>query len=598
MAVMPTGAGKSLCYQLPAMLLDGPTVVVSPLIALMRDQVDALRARGIAAELINSSLAPEAQRAVIERYVRGEIRLIYVAPERFRQTAFLRALERRPPALFAVDEAHCISQWGHDFRPDYVRLGEVLETVRPARVLACTATATPEVRSDILRQLGVLEPAVHVAGFLRRNLYLEARRCSGDSDRLQRLIGFLRGRLGAGPGAFIVYASTRKRVERHAAELAVALGSANVTAYHAGLTDAERTRAQARFMGGLARVVVATTAFGMGVDRGDVRAVVHVDLPRNLEGYYQEVGRAGRDRQPAHCLLLHATGDTRIHSFLIEPAHPGPETVAAIWRVLGRAGDEGTTLAALAQAAGLDGEAAAEAALRLLARVSAVQVEGGRARMNRIDLPPGGRPGDPSGALPVGLAELGIDFQAVARHEAAEQDRLDAMRRYAEGAGCRHGTLLDYFGEAFRETCPGCDRCAPTRVASTGGVDGPPTGEEIGTIRKALSGVARAEGRFGLRKVATMLSGRTSADIAQTSLPRLSTFGILRPASVEACTELLQACLDAGLCALEGREYPRLALTRTGWAVMQGQIEPTFRPPLRARTSALVRRRAALSQYE
>ena len=306
LAVMPTGAGKSLCYQLPGLLLPGPTVVVSPLIALMRDQVAALQARGVAAELLNSTLSPEAQRGVIDRLAAGQIRFVYVAPERFRQAAFVRALERRPPALFAVDEAHCISQWGHDFRPEYVRLGEVLAELGPERVLACTATATPDVRADIVRQLRLVKPAVHVHGFLRSNLYLEARRCAGEPERLQRLLGFLSGPRGVSAGgATIVYASTRKRVMRYAADLGVALGANAVTAYHGGLDEAARDDAQTRFMSGSAKIVVATTAFGMGVDRGDVRAVLHVDLPRNLEGYYQEVGRAGRDGQPAHCLLLH-----------------------------------------------------------------------------------------------------------------------------------------------------------------------------------------------------------------------------------------------------------------------------------------------------
>jgi ATP-dependent DNA helicase RecQ len=584
LAVMPTGAGKSLCYQLPGLLLSGPTVVVSPLIALMRDQVAALQARGVAAELLNSTLSPEAQRGVIDRLAAGRIRFVYVAPERFRQAAFVRALARRPPALFAVDEAHCITQWGHDFRPEYVRLGEVLAELAPERVLACTATATPDVRADIVRQLRLVKPAVHVHGFLRSNLFLEARRCAGEPERLQRLLGFLGGLRGVAgaSGAVIVYASTRKRVMRYAAELGVALGPDAVTAYHGGLDEGAREEAQTRFMSGRARVVVATTAFGMGVDRGDVRAVVHVDLPRNLEGYYQEVGRAGRDGKPARCLLLHVAGDTRIHEFLIEQAHPGPDRAALVWRAVKRAGEAGARAPALAAAAGLEGDAGVDAVLRLLTRVDAITVDAaGLVRQHRDAADD--------------LGDLGLDFRAVARHESAERERLQAMAGYAEGGGCRHAALLAWFGEPMRGRCPGCDRCEPARTAAGRPAAETPGAEEVALMRKALAGVARAEGRFGIGKVAAMLVGAESPELAATSLPGLSTFGLLRDTPLETCRTILQWMVDRELCRLEGHPYPRIALTEAGWAVMQGRAAPDFRLPLNARISPLVRRRKGFS---
>jgi ATP-dependent DNA helicase RecQ len=566
-AIMPTGAGKSLCYQLPALLLEGVTVVVSPLIALMKDQVDALRARGVAADFVNSTLDAGQQRAAFDRITSGATRLVYVAPERFRHGSFLRALGRTPIALFAVDEAHCISGWGHDFRPDYLRLGDAIEELRPRRILACTATATPDVREDITRFLGLRDPRVHVAGFLRSNLFLEARHCGGDRDRAQRLVAFVQEGPGA-RGAVVVYASTRKRVELFARGLIQVLGPKDVVAYHAGMNDAARSEAQERFMSGAARIAVATNAFGMGVDRADVRAVVHVDLPRTVEGYYQQVGRAGRDRQPAHCLLLHNPQDARVHEFLIEQSHPSVALVTGVWRAL-KAADGPLHLADLADEVDeADGEPAIEAALRVLTRVDAVRVEGG----DRVSAAPG---------APVAAEELGLPFDELERHRQAEYDRLKQMKRFAHHPGCRHAYVLDYFGEPFSGPCPGCDRChGAVSVGVAAGVSfEAPSPAEVEVVRKALAGVARARGAFGLRKVAGMLAGSKARDILSTSLPTLSTYGLLDKLGPDGCAELLRELVDHGLCALQGTDYPLIELTEAGWAVMQSKTAPAFRLP-------------------
>ena len=580
-AVMPTGAGKSLCYQLPAVLLDGITLVVSPLIALMKDQVDGLRARGIAADYVNSSQSYEAQRAVMAAMRRGETQLVYVAPERFRSGAFRRAIAEVPVALFAVDEAHCISRWGHDFRPDYARLGEVLAELRPPRVLACTATATPDVRDDIQRVLDLDAPRVHVAGFLRPNLFLEARLCGGDRDREARLRAFLTQ--GAGrDGAVIIYASTRKRVERFGAVCRDIVGQDQAVIYHAGLDDEERVTSQERFMSGQCRVVVATNAFGMGVDRADVRAVVHVNLPRTVEGYYQEVGRAGRDGAPSHCLLLFNPIDTRTHEFLINAGHTSVATCEAVWSRLLDADGGGVSPHALnAVVDARSGRRAAQTALRTLSRAGAAWLEDGLWFAE---------PGAPEQ-----VRALGVDFERIDAHREFEHQKLARMRRFVYSDECRHAQILNYFGEPIIGLeCPGCGRCSDsTEGAVPGLVFEAPDEDELLLIQKALAGVARAEGRFGLRKVAGMLAGSKAKGVGDGWLASLSTYGLLRDTGTEGCARILHLLVDQRLCAVGGDKYPLLEITDAGWDVMQGRRVPGFKPPKGGAPTKASRRRKA-----
>jgi len=326
--VMPTGSGKSLCYQLPALLLDGVTLVVSPLIALMKDQVDGLVENQVPATFINSVLTPSEQGQRLREIQQGRYKLIYIAPERFRNPGFMEGIQSCRVSLFAVDEAHCVSEWGHDFRPDYLRLKGVVEKLGHPPVAALTATATPDVRRDIITQLGLRQPIAFVAGFDRPNLRFQVKQVEGEEDKIGAILGLLK----RGTQRGIIYAATRKNAEtvtRALQSMGYKAGS-----YHAGMEMESRKFVQDRFMEGTLPVVVATNAFGMGIDKADLRFVVHYDIPGSVEAYYQEVGRAGRDGKPATCLLLFNYADTFTQEFFIDGSYPPRDMIERVYQVL------------------------------------------------------------------------------------------------------------------------------------------------------------------------------------------------------------------------------------------------------------------------
>jgi ATP-dependent DNA helicase RecQ len=382
LCVMPTGGGKSLCYQLPSLIRPGLTIVVSPLIALMKDQVDSLVKRGIRATLINSSLTTQEQNGRLEQVASGRYAMVYVAPERLRNPRFLESIRATPVQLLAIDEAHCISEWGHDFRPDYQRLGKFREALGNVQTIALTATATPKVRADILRSLQLTQARTFITGFARDNLYFGSVPCMGDREKDKHLSTFLEGRDESG----IIYVATRKRCEALVDQLAKEI-KLSVGAYHAGLLPEQRKLIQDKFMAGELKAIVATNAFGMGIDKPDLRYVIHYNMPGTLEAYYQEAGRAGRDGLLSQCVLLFSPQDRYIQEFFIENANPPKELLESVYRFLSSLEEDPIEMTAEEIREQIDQTATAEAvnsALQILGRTGVMErleVAGGLAML-------------------------------------------------------------------------------------------------------------------------------------------------------------------------------------------------------------------------
>ena len=538
--VAPTGSGKSIAYWVPGIVEGGLTIVVSPLIALMVDQVARLTQLGVPSACVHSQMTVEERRDVMTAASGGQLRFLYLAPERIGASGFLEALRRLTVSRLVIDEAHCISSWGHDFRPDYRRLGDAIAACGRPPVGAFTATATPRVRLDIIASLGLREPVAKVTGFVRENLMMSVVGCRGKTDKRDSL----RARLRPGDGRSLVYCGTPKTAIEVSAFLSD--GGIPTASYHGALDGDERQDVYQEFAAGRLKVIVATSAFGMGVDFPDIRQVIHYDFPGSLEEYYQQAGRAGRDRQRSECILLYSAQDRQLQEFFIEQAYPERDTVRAVYREMLRDG-RGRTRDWRSRLPAIDARAV-RAAVALLERAGVVEPNGS---IRKLTGPP-------------------VDFEEQAQLKEHAYARVNQVMDYARSRGCRHARIADYFGEeGIARTCRSCDNCLDPRSLETLAV--PPS-----DVEAAVACVARFKGHLGAARIALILRGQL--DAWATSKPwvqDLAFFGALRDWDVERIRDLVATLVERGLIVRGHGEKPTVSVTPQGLALLAGEPSPT-----------------------
>ena len=550
LVVMPTGSGKSLIYQLAALLLPGTALVISPLIALMKDQIDGLNRRGIAAMFINSSLDGAEQARRLRALAGGEYKIVLVAPERLRSRAFREAIGRVPLSLLAVDEAHCLSQWGHDFRPDYLHIAEARTEFKAPVTLALTATATPRVQDEIIRLLGLAGAERIITGFNRSNLTFEV----FSAPDVKAKLNLVRDFLGAAEGAGIIYTGTRRDAEE-VAEFVRDVAGIETRHYHAALEPEARAETQDAFMAGDLPIVVATNAFGMGIDRPDVRFVLHYNMPGTLEAYYQEAGRAGRDGLPARAVLLYSPKDTALQEYFVENDSPGADDLRAVHSFLSRAQE--TRMDDVERATGLP---------QTKARVALEQLEIAGA-MRRL-------PDEAYGvlrveALPLEEPKLHTVAAQVAERREHKYRQLDIIVDYAETNACRRRTILDHFGDSGSAEAPlCCDNCLARAESVEAELRTAQTQSERAALI-VLDTIGHLKWEIGKGKLAQILKGSSAQDMARYARARnFGKFAALRLAEIES---LIDQLIDAAYLKQVGSERPTLKLTPRGEAALKAR---------------------------